>query len=47
MGAAMGTVYSRGTTAAVRSAAKGAGTQLITFAELVKDLEKLPEHPEA
>jgi len=30
----------------VRSAAKVAGVQVITFAELAKDLEKLPEPPE-
>ena len=37
----------RSATAAVRSAAKEAGAKLITFAELVKDLEKLREHPGA
>jgi hypothetical protein len=37
----------RNATAAVRSAAKEVGAQVITFANLVKDLEKLPEHPEA
>ena len=37
----------RSATVAVRSAAKEAGAQLITFAELVKDLEKLPEHPDS
>ena len=37
----------RSATAAVRAAAKEAGAKLITFAELVKDLEKLREHPGA
>jgi AAA+ ATPase superfamily predicted ATPase len=37
----------RSATAAVRSAAKAAGAQVFTFAELVRDLERLPEHPDA
>jgi hypothetical protein len=36
----------RSATAAVRSEAKAAGTQLITFAKLVQDLERLAEHPD-
>jgi hypothetical protein len=36
----------RNVTPAVRSAAKEVGAQVITFAELVRDLDRLPEHPD-